>query len=166
MIIPILLLSSILSSSPISGHELTGTLNPGSNTYLTLLNATHTTRDLIHTNFTIPVDIGSYNLKFESHEYNYPVYRVMVSDTLMISQLDSATGSLTTQKSPLVITGTRKEYYTPRASLNPLALLKSPMYLGIIIMVISLFAVPALMKWVDPEGMAEMERIKEEKKNA
>ncbi|BFZ55506.1 hypothetical protein PYCC9005_002547 [Savitreella phatthalungensis] len=55
------------------------------------------------------------------------------------------------------------DYYTPPPTFNPLGMLKNPMVLAGIFIVLSLFVMPKFVQWIDPEGVAEMNRIKDEK---
>lgn len=56
------------------------------------------------------------------------------------------------------------QYITERPSFNPLAMvMKNPLILIGIVLAIGVFAMPALMKIIDPEALEEMQRIKQEK---
>lgn len=65
---------------------------------------------------------------------------------------------------PLRIASTgRVEYYLDRPGFDPLGMVKNPMVLLGLVMAFSVFGLPALTKYLDPEGVREMQRIRLEK---
>lgn len=60
----------------------------------------------------------------------------------------------------------RTSYYTPRTTFNLFTMLKNPMVLVGLVMFMSVFGLPVLTQYLDPEGIQEMDRIKAERETA
>ncbi|ORY74365.1 hypothetical protein BCR37DRAFT_222436 [Protomyces lactucae-debilis] len=106
---------------------------------------------------------GSYSLYGPS--LNREHYRVDVGEEVKVWLQKvgtpwSAVGALQALPLQVMPKGT-VDFYTPRPSLNPLKMLKSPLVWIGIVMVFSLFGLPKLTAWMDPDGIAEMESMRE-----
>jgi hypothetical protein len=149
-----------------------GNFEPGATVTLASASEVYTASIQIDGAFEMELLSGSYRMSIFTTTSSFPSYRVDVSegtdDEVKVYQRTSGTpwsavGPRLEQPVQIYPTGSL-EYYTPRPSANLLKMLSSPYAWIGLVMVFSLFVLPKLTEWMDPEGMAEMERIKEEKK--
>ena len=139
-------------------------------TRITLQNihTTHTSRIDTSGRFSFDVEEGSYTLTLSSQLLDCTPLRVDVSRfdvAVYTAPLGLPSIKRNPQAYPIHLAVTVKET-TKQERFNPLSILRNPM-VGIgIVMVISLFGIPRLTAYLDPEGIAEMERIKAERANA
>lgn len=119
--------------------------------------------------FEVPDTVpASYVLRVTCRDYKFARYRVEVNDTDTINVYKDILGTEFTrryeQAYPVELQAIEAYDHSEPGKPSITSFLKNPMiWLGVV-MVFSLFGIPALTKYLDPEGMAEMERIKAERK--
>lgn len=171
---------AIIVSGTIPAPETLAILHPS--TRVTLQDIKHSYTSLVtesgHFTFTDVEDRNaSYSLSVASlsHAFNHYRIDVDVDANPPVAAYKRPTGTKFSDAGPrvpypLVLTAVScKDYYTPRPSVQIVTLLKSPMvWLGLV-MVFSIFVLPKVTEWVDPEGVQEMQQIRarkaEEQKN-